>query len=286
MKVLVTGASGNVGFHVVKALLAKGEAVKAAGSDPGKLDALFNGNVETCTFDFEDPGTYEQALAGVDRVYLMRPPHLGNARALYPFIDFMRTKKLRLVSFLSLMGVEKNPFPPHHRIEKHLKKTGIPYSFIRPSFFMQNLTGVHLKEIKEDSELFIPAGKSRTSFIDAKDIGLAVACVLQDPSRYADTTHTLTGPKALTYKEVARIMSSALGRPIHYRKPGFLSYRRHMLKNRGMKKGFVRVTMMLYLMTRLGAARHVNDEFQRITGRPPTSLKAFVKDHTSLFEPS
>lgn len=284
MKVLVTGASGNVGYHVVKSLLSMGESVKAAGTKTDELDERFNGRVDTVTFDFEDPGTFGNALEDVDRVFLMRPPHLGRAEVLYPFIDFMLGKKIRLVAFLSLMGVEKNPFPPHHRIERHLKKSGIPYSFIRPSFFMQNLTGVHLKEIRENDELFIPAGDSRTSFIDAKDVGLAAATVLHDTSEFAHTIHTLTGPKTLTYHEVAEIMSAELGKKINYSKPGFLKYRKHMLEKRGMDKHFVHVTMMLYFMTRLGAAKIVNDEFEKLTGRKPTSLETFVKAHKPAFE--
>ncbi|MFP4078734.1 MAG: SDR family oxidoreductase, partial [Candidatus Izemoplasmataceae bacterium] len=149
MKVLVTGASGNVGRFVVQYLLEKGEEVVAAGTDPNRLKTLFNEAVKTVRLDFTDEKTFGEALKAVDRVFLMRPPHLGKAEALYPFIDRMKAHGIRLVAFLSLMGVEKNPFPPHHKIEKYIIKKNLPYAFIRPGFFMQNLTGIHAEEIRE-----------------------------------------------------------------------------------------------------------------------------------------
>ncbi len=67
---------------------------------------------------------------------------------------------------------------PHHKIEKIIRELEIPYTFIRPSFFMQNLNTTHQKDIKENHDLFIPAGKSKTSFIDTRDIGeVAVTCL-------------------------------------------------------------------------------------------------------------
>ncbi|WP_442262966.1 hypothetical protein [Tissierella sp.] len=101
----------------------------------------------------------------------MRPPHLGKPEDLYPFIDSMKAHNIKLVSFLSLMGVENNTIPPHHKIEKYIEKTSLPYAHIRPRFFMQNLSGIHSVEIREKNEIFVPAGRSKTSFIEHKGTG-------------------------------------------------------------------------------------------------------------------
>lgn len=111
-KVMVTGASGNVGRYVVEELLKLGETVVAAAPDVQKALELFQGKTENTAFDFTDKSTYDNALNGVDRVFLMRPPHLGKPEDLYPFIDAMKDKGIRLVSFLSLMGIENNTIPP------------------------------------------------------------------------------------------------------------------------------------------------------------------------------
>src|SRR6056297_4195150 len=195
MKILVTGASGNVGTYVTKELIKMNEKVVAAGTDKLKLKNKFGDKINTVILDFTNPETFKDSLIDVDRVFLMRPPHLGNPEYLYPFIDFMKLYNIKLISFLSLMGIEKNTIPPHHKIEKFIETSGIPYSHVRPGFFMQNLSGIHSKEIKENNEIFVPAGKSKTSFIDAADIGLAIATVLHSPEQYKNTKHTITGPQ-------------------------------------------------------------------------------------------
>lgn len=283
MSILVTGASGNVGSYVVEELLRLGEQVVAAGTDAGKLERMFNGRVSCVMLDLTKESTFGPALAGVDRAFLMRPPHLGRPEDLYPFIDAMKAHNIRLVSFLSLMGIEKNTIPPHYKIEKYIENANLPYAHIRPGFFMQNLSGIHAEEIRRQNQIFVPAGKSLTSFIDAADIGLAAATVLRDPVKFANTAHTLTGPESLDYDQVAEILSEATGRKITYAKPGFLRYRRYYIKQRGLDKAYVNVTVALYFMTRMGTAQRVSREFKQLTGREPRSFREFVESNLPCF---
>ncbi len=283
MKILVTGASGNVGTYVVKALLKMGEEVVAAGTEVGKLERLFDHKVQAVKLDFTNPATFDGALVGVDRVFLMRPPHLGKPQDLYPFIEALKTYPIVLISFLSLMGIEKNTIPPHYKIEKYIERTGIPFAHIRPGFFMQNVSGIHSWEIKNHSQIFIPAGKSKTSFIDAADIGLATATILKSPERFKNTAHTITGPEALDYGQVAEILTKVTGREIKYMSPSLLKYRHRYIKQRGLDKSYVNVTVALYLMTRLGTAKAITDDFKMITGQEPTPFEAFVRANIQAF---
>ncbi len=283
MSILVTGASGNVGRYVIKELIRMNEPAVAAGTDPNKLQQKGEKFVRAVKLDLTDPDTYAAALDGVDRVFLMRPPHLGSPEDLYPFIDALKTRPIRLIVFLSLMGIEKNPMPPHYKIEKYIERSGIPYVHVRPGFFMQNMSRVHAKEIKEDNRIFIPAGHSRTSFIDAADIGLAIATLLHEPEKFGCTAYTLTGPEALTYDQVAEILSEVTQRRIVYAKPGFLKYRKYYIQQRGLDKAYVNVTVGLYLMTRLGTAQKVTSDFKQLTGRNPRTFKAFAAEHADCF---
>lgn len=283
MKILVTGASGNVGAYVVKELFKKGEKVLAAGTNTEKLKNMFGDTVDTVNFDFTNNNTFDNALNSVDRVFLMRPPHLGKPQDLYPFIDAMKLKQIKLISFLSLMGIENNTIPPHHKIEKYIENSGIPYAHIRPGFFMQNISGIHSVEIREQDKIFIPAGNSKTSFIDAEDIGLSIATLLHEPERYKNTTHTITGPDALDYYEIAEILSKVIGRKIIYDKPGYLKYRNYYIKKRGLNKNYVNVTIALYFMTRMGTAKEVTEEFYNLTGKKPRTFEDFVRDNIEAF---
>lgn len=283
MNILVTGASGNVGRHVIEELIKMGQGVVAAGTDTQKLTGLFKHSVKTVYFDFTHKETFSNALENVDRVFLMRPPHLGKPEDLYPFVDAMKDHNIKLVSFLSLMGIEKNTIPPHHKIEKYIEASGIPYAHIRPGFFMQNISGIHSVEIREKNLIFVPAGNSRTSFIDAEDIGLSVAILLQDAAKYKNTAHTITGAEALNYDQVAEILTKVTERKINYAKPGYLKYRRHYIKERKLDKSYVNVTVALYFMTRMGTAKEVTDDFLKLTGRKPRSFEEFALANIDQF---
>jgi uncharacterized protein YbjT (DUF2867 family) len=283
MKILITGATGNVGRFVVRALLEMGEDVIVAGTDAEKLDKMFGEGTQSVELDFTKPETFDIALESVDRIFLMRPPHLGKPEDLYPFIDAVQKRPIQLISFLSLMGVEKNTIPPHHKIEKYIEKLGIPFSHIRPGFFMQNVSGIHSVEIKEKDMIFVPAGKSKTSFIDAADIGLAIATVLHDPERHKNSAYTITGPDALDYYQIAESLSKVTGRKIAYAKPGFLKYRKDYIKKRGLDKGYVNVTVALYFMTRMGTAKAVTDEFYNLTGKKPKTFEDFARENVNAF---
>lgn len=285
MKVLVIGASGNVGNYVVNELLTLNEEVKAVGRNIEKLRRQFRykDNVEIIQFDFKNEDTFELVLKDIDRVFLMRPPHLGKPEDLYPFIDAIKKHGIKLISFLSLMGVETNTIPPHHKIEKYIEKLEIPYAHIRPGFFMQNLSGVHAVEIREKNEIFIPAGKSKTSFIDASDIGVAVATVLHSPEKYKNTAYTITGPESLDYFEIAKILSEITNREIRYTKPGYFKYRSYYIKKRGLNKEYVNVTVALYFMTRMGTAKRITNDFFELTGKKPQTFEEFAKRNIKYF---
>lgn len=119
--ILITRASGNVGRYVAKYALENRQQITVAGTHTGILSEMFGSKVQVAHFDFSDPSTFGPALQDIDRVFIMRPPHLGKQEDLKPFIDAIKEKGgIRLVSFLSLIGVEKNPVPPHHKIEKYI----------------------------------------------------------------------------------------------------------------------------------------------------------------------
>lgn len=283
MKILVTGASGNVGQYVIQNLLKYNETIVAAGTNPQKLKLMFNDDVEVVEFDFTRPETFDNALKDVDRVFLMRPPHLGKPTDLYPFLDAIKKHAIKLIVFLSLMGIEKNTIPPHYKIEKRIEKLGIPYTHIRPGFFMQNISGIHAEEIKLKDMIYVPAGNSRTSFIDASDIGLAISQVLHHSDQHINSKYTLTGSEALDYYQVAKILSTVLGRTIHYAKPSYLKYRSYYINQRKFDKAYVNVTVALYFMTRMGTAKLITNDFFQLVGKEPNRFEDFVRNNITSF---
>lgn len=278
--ILVTGASGNVGREVVRELVARGAAVRAAVFDNG--DGLLDSAAEVVRFDFRDPATFPAAFASVDRLFLMRPPAISNVRRdMKPAIDYAAAQGVRHIVFLSLLGAERNGLVPHAKVEKLLIKGDAPWTMLRCGFFMQNLDTTHRADLVEHNDLFIPAGRGRTSFIDVRDIGAVAARVLTEAG-HENRAYALTGSEALTYGEVARIMTEELGQPITYSDPSPLAFVRRM-RRRGHPRGYVNVMAGIYLTTRLGMAGAVTGDVARLLGRPPITLRQYVRDYAGAF---
>lgn len=284
-RILITGASGNVGRFVAQYAVENGQEIMVAGTHTEKLAKMFTNKVEIAYFDFTDPTTFNMALKNVDRVFIMRPPHLGKPEDLKPFIDTLKEKGgIKLVSFLSLIGVENNPVPPHHKIEKYIEQANLPYCHIRPSFFMQNISGIHAFEIKHFNRVVVPVKKALTSFIDAEDIGEITAKVLSEPQLHQNKEYSITGSEAIDYWEVAKILSKELGREIIYANPKPSFTKKYWITVRGMEKEYCNVMGMLYMMTRLGTAKKVTPVFEQVMGKKPQTFQQFVKKNMSTWK--
>lgn len=278
--VLVTGATGNVGSEVVRGLVAREDRVRAATRSTRGLPFAAHG-IDTCAFDFTDPATFGPALAGVDRVFLVRPPHMSKAREFAPFIDAMVAAGVQQVVFLSLLGVERNPIVPHHGIEKLLRRSGLKWTMLRPGFYMQNLSTTHVADIRDRGVISVPAGHGRTSLIDVRDIADAAVAVLTEHG-HLNRGYSLTGAKAITYTEAAEILSEVTGRTIRYTNPSGAEFARQMAEQ-GHPSDFITVMRGIYLVAKLGMAGTVTDELAELVGRPAISFERFARDNAALF---
>ena len=284
-KILVIGGNGNIGFPLIQYLSQQDQVQIVAGvhnleKDTPKFESI--PDLELRHFDFLDPQTFEKAFDSVNKVFFVRPPQLAKPEQdMLPFLKYAQEKQLEQTVFVSLLGVEKNPRTPHHKIEQMIEELNLPHTFIRPSFFMQNLNTTHCEDIRKNHDLFIPAGKSRTRFIDTRDIGEIAGITLLDP-KYIDQKLNITGPAALTYYEIAEIMTRILGIKITYSKPSLLKFRKTMLK-RGLKKDYVNVMVMLYLITQLGNVKEVTDTAKKVLGHAPRNIADYIQDYKNSF---
>ncbi|NJN17596.1 MAG: SDR family oxidoreductase [Oscillochloris sp.] len=275
--ILILGATGNVGAPLVDMLNTQGYRVRA-GVTPRSIERYCApAGVEPVAFDFADPATYATALAGVQKLFLLRPPQVTDPEhGINPFIDAARAAGIRQIVFLSILGAEKNGFLPHRKIEQHLEAGPADWTFLRASFFMQNLSTTHRDEIRERGELLMPAGNGATSFIDTRDIAAVAAHCLTEEG-HTGRAYDLTGNEALNYHTVAQALSAYLGKSVRYRKPSLLQFIRDR-RSSGLDWGFVLVMSGIYTTVRLGLAAQVASDTERILGRAPITLGQFIID--------
>jgi len=228
-------------------------------------------------FDYADPGTWESALDGVDRVFLMRPPAISEiTRVMGPFIELMPRRGVRHVVVLSVMGV--NPVLPHWRLERAVRSTGLGWTMVRPAYFMQNLETAHRADIRDRDRIRLPAGHGKTSFVDTRDVADVVALASQYPHQHAGHAYTLTGAEALGWGAVASLLSAEVGRPVVYEPVGLLGARRE-LRAAGLPRDYVNVQLMINTIARLGLADSVNQEIRGLLGKPPRRLVDYIAEH-------
>ncbi len=283
-KILVTGASGNVGSEVVRGLKEKGIPFRVGVFDPQTAQREDDPHIDTVPFDFLNPETYQTAFAGIKHLFLIRPPALANVeRDIAPAIRAAIACGVEHIVFLSLQGVENNRITPHYKIEQLILGMEVRYTFLRASFFMQNLSTTQAAEIRDLSEIALPVGKAKTSFIDVRDIAAVAVCALTD-SQHENRKYTLTGSEALDYTQVAEKLSVVLKRPIRYSNPSVFSFVRRQLAA-GRSLGYTLIVAALYTITRFGNAKEITGDVQTILGRPPITFDQFVQDYHQCWLP-
>lgn len=278
--VLVTGATGTVGRHVIDALADREATVRVGLRNPESVPQEVPDDAVIVDFDFVRPETWGAALAEVDALFLLRPPTV-DADDVIDLAKAAGRVGVTHIAYLSTLGAEKNVLIPHHRIEKEVMETDAGYTLLRASFFMQNLLEIHRTDIIEHDEIFVPAGEGKTSFVDARDLGEAAAVVLTE-SGHENQAYDLTGPEAMNYHEVATVFSDVLGRPVTYPNPSLLEFGTRMHR-RGNSIGFILLMCGIYTTARLGLAGRVTKDSNQILDRPPRDMRAFVDEHTGEF---
>ena len=285
---LITGACGNIGKEILNGLqtIACEHKIIAADYNLEKArQTLAHLPVDSFReLNFAEPESFDSALEGVDIVFLLRPPHLSDIPKYFePFVNSMKRKGISKVVFLSVQGAESQSFIPHHKVEKLILNCQLDYVFLRPSYFMQNLTTTLLEEIRTENRIYMPSGKLKFNWVDAKDIGLVGAHVLCDFEKYKNNAYETTGSEFVGFEVVAEMLSEVCARKITYESPWIIPFYRNKRK-KGMAPAMIFVMLMLHFLPRFGKNEaRLTQTVKSITHKEPTGLKEFLKREKDLF---
>jgi len=285
--VLVTGATGNIGREVIHNLCELGlvSSTIVAVRNTQQAQSYFTNypGLNYRWFDFKEPQSFNSAFTGIDVLFLLRPPHISKVEEYFhPLLSSAWNCGIRKVVFLSVQGAEKSKVIPHNQIERLIKSLGFEYIFVRPSYFMQNLTTALLPEIREDRCITLPAGKAKFNWIDAKDIGKACAILINSFDRYKNAEYEITGTENKNFEEVAQLLSKVCGIPIRYKSINPISF--YLAKRKaGMASGFAVVMTILHFLPRFQKEPEISDNYRMLTVQQPTTLSAFIKREKDLF---
>jgi uncharacterized protein YbjT (DUF2867 family) len=278
MTILVTGATGNVGGHVVRALSERGVAVRAFVRDPERAAGVLGPEVELAA------GSLEQSLAGVDRVFLACGNSPGQVAFECAAVDAAAAAGVSRV--VKLSGPDAAVDSPliferwHGEIERHLAASGLPRVLLRPRTYMTNLLA-YARTVAETGMLFAPAGTAKISFVDPRDVGEAAAVCLTGEG-HEGRTYTLTGPEAITFERIAAELSAACGRTITYVSVGDDEARQAMTAA-GLPPMVADGIVAIFAAQRQGAMADTTGTLRSLLRREPRGIADFARDHAGLF---
>tara|TARA_R110002050_G_scaffold260771_2_gene400638 strand:- start:1257 stop:2141 length:885 start_codon:yes stop_codon:yes gene_type:complete len=281
-RILITGASGNVGKAVINSLSEKeGDFQIQAGlrNTRDEKEKHSDPRVKLVHFDFEDEHSMRSALTNCDILFLLRPPQIADVEKYFaPLIRFALAEEIHHVVFLSVQGAEKNSFIPHFKIEKLIRESGLPYTFLRPAYFMQNFTTTLLKDIVDKQLIYLPAGKAKFNLIDVQDLGDAAAEVLLNTKSHRDKAYPLSNGELLDFQEMSEVISKVTEQNISYESPNLIAFYRQK-RREGKPTMLILVMIMLHFLPRFTSAPNGTDDLEKITGKKAKTFKAFVLAH-------
>jgi uncharacterized protein YbjT (DUF2867 family) len=278
--ILITGATGSVGSAILDHFTPHDQQRLYRGTR--HRDEL---SPEHLYFDLEDLPDTIASLSLVDTLFLLRPPQIADEKIFRVLMRGAKEFDVKHIVFLSVQGAESMSFIPHAKIEKLIRQSGIPYTLIRPSYFTDNLEKVFGDDIRERSQLYIPAGEAKFLWVDVADIGRAIAAVLSDVRAHVNQAYTITGSESelMTFSEVADILSQELQRDIEYISPNPVSFF-IAKKKEGVDASFIGVMLALHYVERFRKTPVVHYDLEHLIGQPPATLREYVQENLGVWQ--
>jgi uncharacterized protein YbjT (DUF2867 family) len=286
MKILVTGGTGNVGGKVVSELLKRGADVRVlARKQPEKMAQA---GVEIVTGDLLDPASVEQAMRGVGKLFLLNAVVADELTQALIAYGIAKRLELKHVTYLSVFKVDQFRDVPHFAsklaVEGALREFGVPFTILRPGYYIQNDLG--LKDALTKAGVYpMPLGTAGIAAADVRDIAEAAAISLTD-NGHDGQTYDIVSPALISGPGNAALWSKLLGKEIKYtghdfdqweqgmraRMPGWSAYDLRMMLQGYFERGFASTETEVARLTKL-------------LGHEPRSYKEFATETAELWKP-
>ncbi len=275
MKILVTGATGKLGTKVVEALLKKVPADQLAVSvrNPQKAEGLRSLGIEVRHGDFDQPETLEKAFAGIDRLLIISADGDNETRIRQHThaVEAAAKAKVGFIAYTSVGNAQESTLflaPVHSHTEKAIQATGIPYSFLRNNWYLENELS-SIQGVLAGAPWVTSAGEGRVGWALREDYAEVAAAVLAD-SGHENTIYELSG-KPLTQGEFAAALGSVLGKEVPVQQVDDATYG-EIMKGAGVPDFVIPMLVAIQAGIRKGSLDGASGDFEKLLGRPATPV--------------
>lgn len=282
--ILVTGATGRVGYYVMEALAdARADATAMVRVEAKAVD--LPGSPKHVVASFDDPPPPE-ILRGFDHVFLLSPVHEEQATLEIVFIDALAAAGHRPHIVKVAADGFQDPdcdvrfMRSHRQVAAHLGALGLPVTYLAPTLYMESLTDA-AETIREDGTIFAPAGRGKVAFVAASDVA-AVAAEALTGRGHEGETYVVTGPEALGYADVAARVSAVFGRDVSYVTESPARARRSLLAN-GVTRWVADGLVEQFEWVRHGGESTVTSVVRDVTGTDPRPIEDWLSEQRETF---
>lgn len=286
--ILVTGATGRIGQELLRELSVARVPFRALARSAGKAEAVREAGGEAVVGDVADPASLRAALSGAQKLFLLTPSSPAQPGVESRAAEEAKKAGVRHIVKLSAAGADARKsntlFRLHREAERAIENSGVPWTFLRPNFFMQNYLQF-ADAIRSHGCFHAPAGAGRHADVDVKDVAAVAARVLAEED-HAGRAYELTGPEAQSFADVARKISTITGREVRFVEVSPEEARRAMVAA-GTPEWSANATIELYLWF-LGGEGTTNGSavtlaVEEVLDRPPRSFEQFVRENVGRF---
>jgi len=275
MRILVTGATGNVGSVIGRKLVETGADCRLFARDPQKAKQMTGASGEQIAVgDFLDHAAFENALDGVSAVYLVTNETADYFRALPGVLAAIEKARVeRLVVLSATADIDSPSFfvRRHGEIDQAVNACNVPSTILHPDWFMQNYS--YFRD--GGDEIVFAAGPGKVSLVDVEDIAdLAIECLTK--AGHTGRLYRPTGPEALGFKQVAESLSRGLGRRITYTDPSIEEFVTYLMAH-GLTEEHAQMRVGMTAVLRLGSISEPTNDIEFVLGRKPASFDDFAR---------
>jgi uncharacterized protein YbjT (DUF2867 family) len=282
--ILVLGATAHTGGQVVRYLRERGDRFRAGYRRPEEAEKAKQQGIETVLADYERPETLRAAMEGVTRVFFVTPPSPRQGEWEHNILEAAKASgDIRHLVKLSVHSADERAYffaRLHRDIEEEIEASGIPYTFLRPNGFFQNLLA-SAPLVRDQGVIVMPGGDAPVSEIDVSDIG-RVAAIILTTDTHGGKAYNLTGPAPVTGAEKAAVLSELLGRPIQFVAAPDDQWKQQAL-GFGIPEWNVDGILDLQHFYRTGNAAEVSPLVEELTGSPPVDFRRFAEQNLAAF---
>jgi uncharacterized protein YbjT (DUF2867 family) len=280
--ILVTGSTGTFGSHVAKELQKQNINFKAAGQGIEKVKELLGASVNFAEFDWSKPDSFQGLFKGITAIYLVSPPNSDSfPEQVIPFLQKAKQEGVKFIVLSTVFGTDTNKEGSLFKTELAVQYSGIDYAIVRPNFIFQNFINYDLGAVKSGT-IYLPSGDGKTSYIDVRDVALAIVGILANTQKHISKVYNITGSEALSHEAAAKIFTEVLGTEVENINPTEEEYR-NMLIGYSVPQATVDFMAMLYSFIKAGYFTTITSDYESLTGKQPTTFKQFVSDHKAIF---